>query len=807
MKNNKDYHFIGIGGIGMSALASILLDKENTISGSDIVDNNVIKSLTLRGLHFSLGHAEENISSQKTVVYSSGIQKENPEMQAAVDMSCPLLHRSQLLRELMQGYTTLAVTGTHGKTTVSALLVSVLKRANLDPTFAIGGLLDGENGRLGKGKYFVAEADESDGTFLNYHPFGAIVTNIEKEHMDYFRDEKTLHDAFGVFFSQVSSSDHLFYCGDDSHCRSLASGRGVSYGFSAGCALQISSFRQKGWTIFFDITFEGKKYSDIEVTLLGEMQALNAAAVFGLALRLGIAEEKIREALISYSGVKRRLEKKAEVHGVLFLDDYGHHPTEIKKTLCALREAIGERRLIVLFQPHRYTRVRDLFNEFATCFENADLVFVSDIYSAGEVPIENVTSQGLVEAMKAYATVPCSFLSREEYVPYLQGILRPHDVLVTIGAGDVTNFSVPLLAAFEKKPPRKYILGLIFGGRSPEHEISLRSARYVAESLNPEYYEVQFFGIDKKGLWIQGEEARVCLQERTEVISDRACSFLSPLIAKELERCDLFFPVLHGANGEDGTIQGFFEMMGKPYAGPDFRSCAIVMDKILTKKLLVGSGVPTSAFLFFSYTEWLKGKKRILSEIEAMLKYPLYVKPARLGSSIGISRVEEREKLEEAIFEAFRFDEMILVEEGVVGGRELEFAVMGSYRGHIDVPHPGEKCAESVLVNYEMKYGQNPVKTDIMPKIEAQALQRGKELAKEAYLAIGITCMSRVDCLLDPEGNYFFFEINSIPGLTKLSLFPKIWARDGVMGQDLVDRMVLIGLMRRRNQERHERIT
>lgn len=802
--SEKEYHFIGIGGIGMSALANILLERNIKVSGSDISDNTMVKKLMKRGASVFLGQSGKNITSQKKVVYSTDIKEENPEMQAAKDLNCPILHRSELLNELMQGYTTLGVTGTHGKTTVTSLLISILNQEKLDPSYAIGGLFEGENGHHGKGKYFVAEADESDGTFLKYHPFGAIVTNVEPEHMNYYKTEESLYSAFETFFSSVKSAKNLFYWGDDPYLSKLAKGKGFSYGFGKDCDLRLSNYRQKGWKIFFDIEFQGRKYGDIEAALIGKMHALNASAAFGLCLSLGISEEAIRSALRSFGGVKRRLEKKGEISKVLFLDDYAHHPTEVKKTLMALKEAVPERRLIVLFQPHRYSRLKDLMDDFATSFESADKVFVTETYAASEKAMPGVTSEKLVERIQKKGTVPVEFLSRDKYVEHLKTFLRPHDVVITMGAGDITNFSAPVLEILEKTPPKKYVLGLIFGGRSAEHEISLRSTRFVYESLNKDIYDVKLFGIDKKGYWVKDEEALFCLKEKTVVESEKALPLLSQDIVEALSGCEIFFPVLHGPNGEDGTIQGFFEMMAKPYAGPDFRSCAITMDKVLTKKVLLSSGVPTSKFLNFSYVEWLRDKEKILEEIESHLHFPLFIKPSRLGSSVGINRVDDKEALEEAILYAFRFDELILVEEGVLEARELEFAVMGNYKGYIDVPHPGEKLADGNVVDYEMKYGQNPVKADLNPSLEEKDLNKGKELAEKAYLAVGITGMSRVDCLLDKKGNFFFFEINAIPGLQKLSLFPKIWARDGVPGPELVDRMILLGLLRRRNQERHE---
>lgn len=797
------YHFIGIGGIGMSALARVLLEKNAKVTGSDLSLSATVVELKKKGAMINIGQTQDAIDPNAIIVYSSDIRKDNPEYKRAEELKCQMLHRSELLHALTRGYKSLCVAGTHGKTTTTSLLLTVLINAGKDPSFAVGGIVPGlSNGKTGNGEHFVLEADESDGSFLNYDPFGAIITNVEPEHMSHYKTEERLHEAFKSFIGKVNSKKHLFYCSDDPILKKM--GQGTSYGFGKEAMLFISNFEQKGWLISFDIDFEGTKYESIEVPLIGKHNALNAAAVFGLCLALGLNESAIRECFKAFTGVKRRLEKKGEFRQVLLVDDYAHHPTEINVTLKALRQAVSTRKIVALVQPHRYTRVAEHLEEFAKAFDFADEVLITDIYSAREYPIQGIDSQVLIEKIKINSTVLTTYIPRDKCIEYLKETLRPHDVLVTLGAGDITSIHGDLIKEFETLPPRKYVLGLIFGGRSCEHEISFRSARFVQESLDKELYDIKYFGIDKKGNWIVGEAAEKILKEETFIAENAGGkSVLSQEVSSALHECEIFFPVLHGPFGEDGTIQGFFEMLSKPYAGPDFRSAAITMDKVLTKKLLIAGAVPTPPFVSFSYWQWREKEEDIVNDIEK-LNYPLFVKPARVGSSVGVSKVSRIVDLKKAIAFAFRYDSYVLVEEGQVDARELEFAVLGSaIEKRVSVPHPAEKCAGGEFVDYEKKYSSNPVKTEVNPKIEEEVLQKGKKLARAAYEAIGITGMSRVDCLLKPNGEYNFFEVNSIPGLTKLSLFPKIWQREGLDGKALMDCLVIEALHRICEQKRH----
>ncbi|MFZ0564636.1 MAG: UDP-N-acetylmuramate--L-alanine ligase [Chlamydiales bacterium] len=797
---HKKYHFIGIGGIGMSALAHIMLDKKCLVSGSDLSSNRQIQILQKKGAAVQKGHSAKNISPYDTIVYSSSIREGNPEYQTALSFNCPVLHRSELLAKLIQGYQSFAVTGAHGKTITSALLTHILSEGGLDPSFAIGGVVEGINGKEGKGTHFVLEADESDGTFLSYHPESAIITNVEAEHMDYYKTNASLYAAFQTFFSQVKRPEWLFYCGDDSILEKISQGKGVSYGFSAHCQLQLSNYRQIGWRIFFDIHFENKYFREIEVALTGSYNALNAAAVFGLALRLGVEEGAIRKALANFPGVARHLQKRGEAQSILFLDDYGHHTTEIKVTLRGIKEAIEERRLVVVFQPHRYTRTRDQLQEYGKAFEWADLVYVTDIYAASEQPIEGVTAESVVEAIRAESTVDVGYLPRENWVKTLKETLRPHDVLLTLGAGDITYLHDELGDFISPK----FKVGLIFGGSSCEHEISVKSSRFVADSLNRDLYEIRYFGIDKRGAWVAGKEADHLLRNENHVSSSNSRSPIDPEIAKEMEECDLFFPVVHGTHGEDGTLQGFFEILGKPYVGPDCRSAAIAMDKVITKRLVSANGILTPKDLTFGPVEWLRDQAALLDEIEKNLTFPLFVKPVHLGSSVGVCKVKEKSGLSQAIDKVFHYDNQVMVEEGKENCRELEFAVIGNTLGHTVLsPSPGEKLSGGEFVDYEKKYGKEAISTTVHPNLDPELLREGQKLARRAYLAIGCSGMARVDFLLDSNDRFWFFEMNTIPGMQPLSLFPRIWQREGMSGEKLLDQLVVLALHRKRQQKRH----
>lgn len=455
---SEHYHFIGIGGIGMSGLARILLERGMSVSGSDIAMSYTVEGLMKMGAKIYKGHSADIIAPHMKVVYSSDISPSNPEYQEAIKLGCSLWHRSDLLAHLIEGSQSFAVAGTHGKTTTTALLAAVFMEAGLDPSFAVGGMLPQfqSNARSGKGRVFILEADESDRTFLKYFPTGAIVTNIDGDHLNaYEGSQSKLIHAFEQFMSQVSSSEHLFWCGDDPLLTQF-SHAGYSYGFSSHCHWRIESFRQEGFRIWIDIKGGGQTYSEVEVVLTGRHNALNALAVFGLARTIGIPESMIRQALRSFKGVMRRCEKKGEVQGVLFLDDYAHHPTEIEVTLTAIRQAIGSRRLIAVFQPHRYSRTKDCLGLYGPIFDQADHVILTDIFAAGETPIPGLSHENILDELKQKSHSSIRYVPRKEISHYLAQMIQPQDVVVTLGAGDITKLGpevIEILAAVDAKKP------------------------------------------------------------------------------------------------------------------------------------------------------------------------------------------------------------------------------------------------------------------------------------------------------------------------------------------------------------------
>jgi UDP-N-acetylmuramate--alanine ligase len=697
----------------------------------------------------------------------------------------------------MKDQKVLAVAGTHGKTTTSSLLTYVMRHAKKDPTFVVGGILANfqTNAEHGTGEYFVAEADESDGTFLKYSSFGAIVTNIDRDHMNYFKTEEVLIQSFKNFFDKVISRRHLLWCNDDPHLREI-NPAGINYGFSEDSQARISNFRQHGWHIVYDLTYFGTHYPDIEVALTGRHNALNSCAVFVLALTLDLEEADIRQALKTFKGVGRRTEKKGEKQGIQFIDDYGHHPTEIGATLKAIKKAIGDKRLVAIFQPHRYTRTQECMGTFGPAFHDADLVVITDIYSAGETPIFGISTQSVMKEIEE--VTECVYIPRNEIPKKLHELLYPHDVVVTVGAGDVTKISKETLEHFEKKHPHKLKVGLICGGRSNEHEVSLSSVRNIHYQLKEEYYKVELFGITKKGAWITGNDtfSRLELLAKESNEKDDIPKITQEIIKKLLE-CDIIFPVLHGPFGEDGTLQGFLETLGMPYVGCDHRSAAICMDKAMTKRLMQLNDIPTLPFVSFNQFKWQQSRDEILTEIKQKLTYPVFVKPLHLGSSMGVIRVNQPDDLTPAINKAFKVDSELLVENGVVNPREIEFSLLGNDR--IQAFPPGEVHSEGSIYTYDSKYGPQAITTSPKaPNLTPEQVKEGMKWARAAYVAVGGQGMARVDFFLDGNGHWWLNEINPIPGFTNTSLYPKMCEVNGLAQSELMDQLIILGFQRHR---------
>lgn len=443
---NKHYYFIGIGGIGMSGLALIALEKGAMVSGSDVVQSCITSGLQKKGAKIFIGHKKEQIPLDAVVVYSSAISSDNSEFMFAKSHKLSILHRSDLLALIMQPQEALLVTGTHGKTTSSSLLAHTLLEKEMQPSFAIGGFIRGSNTNAGygKGRYFIAEADESDGSFLKYTPFGAIITNIDHDHLDYWQTMNGLVKGFQKFIDSIISWEHFFWHGDNPWLSKMVT-KGHSYGFHKKNALLIESHRQDKWRNIFTICFENKRYKEIEIPIIGRHNILNASAVFGLCLKLGMMEEKIRSAFMSFKGINRRLEYKGEAKGVIFYDDYAHHPAEVLTTLRAIKNAVGSARIVLAFQPHRYSRTLACLNGFGTAFEVADIVVITDIYAAGEAPVKEIDEGLLLRKINKEIKRPAYYFSRSKLSCQLVKILQTGDYLITMGAGDISSLSYDVM--------------------------------------------------------------------------------------------------------------------------------------------------------------------------------------------------------------------------------------------------------------------------------------------------------------------------------------------------------------------------
>jgi len=436
-------HFVGIGGIGMSGIAELLINLGYKVSGSDLKGSDLTQRLRRLGGIIYEGHAEQQIEGADVVVFSSAVRPDNPEVTGARKVSIPVIPRAEMLAELMRLKYSVAVAGAHGKTTTTSLVTSVLAAGGLDPTVVIGGKLKGigSNAVLGKGDFIVAEADESDGSFLKMSPTIAVVTNIDREHLDHYKDLNAIKEAFLSFIHRIPFYGLAILCLDNEPIQSLIPRIGkrfATYGMSVQADFQAKDVYFEGLKSNFLVFFKERELGRMVLNLPGIHNVSNALAAVGVGMELGIGFEKIREALASVQGVQRRLEIKGEVRGITVVDDYGHHPTEIKTTLDAVKQSWPGRRTVVVFQPHRYTRTRALFEEFTRAFYQSDILLVVPIYAASEPEIEGVSGRILSEGIQAHGHKEVHYVKDLEIVPeVLEGILQSGDLLLTLGAGDV----------------------------------------------------------------------------------------------------------------------------------------------------------------------------------------------------------------------------------------------------------------------------------------------------------------------------------------------------------------------------------
>jgi UDP-N-acetylmuramate--alanine ligase len=446
----KNIHFVGIGGIGMSGIAEVLLNLGYHISGSDTKETEVTRRLRSLGCEISYGHRKENLKQADVVVTSSAIRQGNPEVEAAEERLVPVIPRAEMLAELMRMKIGIAIAGTHGKTTTTSLIATVLAAGGLDPTVVIGGRLNsiGSNARLGQGEFLVAEADESDGSFLKLMPTIAVVTNIDPEHLDYYKGIDEIKETFLCFLDKIPFFGLAVLCLDHPNIQSLlpkVKKRFTTYGLTTQADFQAKEIVFEGLSTSFDVVHQHQEIGRLRLRMPGLHNVYNALATLATAFELDIPFNVVQEALRDFSGIQRRFQIKGEKKGILVVDDYGHHPVEIMATLKAARTGWGKR-IIVVFQPHRYTRTQALFKDFLTAFYDADILILTDIYPAGEDRIEGVEARDLFEGLREYGHKNVTYLAdKKEIVEHLLRIIATGDLVITLGAGDIWQVSDELV--------------------------------------------------------------------------------------------------------------------------------------------------------------------------------------------------------------------------------------------------------------------------------------------------------------------------------------------------------------------------
>jgi len=449
-------HFVGIGGIGMSGIAEVLCNLGYTVQGSDASDNANVARLREKGATVSIGHRAENIAGADVVVVSTAIKRDNPELMAARAQRIPVVRRAEMLAELMRLKSCVAIAGTHGKTTTTSMVAALLDAGGLDPTVINGGIINayGTNARLGAGDWMVVEADESDGTFLKLPTDVAIVTNVDPEHLDHFKTFEAVQDAFRAFVENVPFYGFAVMCIDHPVVQSIVGKiedrRIITYGTNPQADARLVDLTPTGVGSHFKVVFRDRKsgaiheISDIVLPMPGRHNASNATAAIAVARELGLSDDAIRKAIAGFGGVKRRFTRTGEWNGITVIDDYGHHPVEIAAVLKAARESTNGR-IIAVVQPHRYTRLQSLFEEFCTCFNDADAVVVAEVYPAGEAPIEGIDRDHFVLGLRTHGhrdVVPLP--KAADLAGIIKGLAKPGDLVVCLGAGNITQWAYAL---------------------------------------------------------------------------------------------------------------------------------------------------------------------------------------------------------------------------------------------------------------------------------------------------------------------------------------------------------------------------
>lgn len=776
MRRVRHIHFVGIGGAGMGGIAEVLANEGYQISGSDLAPNPVTQQLSQLGATIYFNHRPENVRDASVVVVSSAISADNPEIVAAHEARIPVIRRAEMLAELMRFRHGIAIAGTHGKTTTTAMVSSIYAEAGLDPTFVNGGLVKaaGVHARLGHSRYLIAEADESDASFLHLQPMVAIVTNIEADHMDtYHGDFENLKQTFINFLHNLPFYGRAVMCVDDPVIRELLPrvGRQITtYGFSDDADVRVEDYRQVGAQGHFRLVRQDKAILQVTLNAPGRHNALNAAAAVAVATEEGIDDRAILRALESFQGTGRRFDflgefPLAEVNGkpgsAMLIDDYGHHPTEVDATIKAARAGWPDKNLVMVFQPHRYTRTRDLYDDFANVLTQVDALLMLDVYPAGEAPIPGADSRSLCRTIRGRGKVdPILVPDSTQAAEMLASVLTGNDLVLVQGAGNIGKIArhlaeIKLIPQKRRRSAMVDKIAVLFGGTSAEREVSLNSGAAVLAGL-------------REG----GVDAHPVDPRDVDITQLKKQGFKKAFIA------------LHGRGGEDGTLQGLLELIQLPYTGSGVMASAISMDKLRSKWLWQGAGLPVAPWVALTRAQFAAGLSTDVEQQIAALGLPVIIKPSREGSSVGMSKVSESCDLASALALAFQHDDEVLVEKWL-SGPEFTVAIVGE-----EILPSIRIQAAGTFYDYEAKYLSDETQY-FCPGFEDPARESAiQNLVLKAWNVLGCKGWGRIDVMLDSDGQFYLLEANTSPGMTSHSLVPMAARQAGMSFSQLVVRIL-----------------
>lgn len=731
LEQARRFHLAGIGGAGMSALAKMLVHRGHAVAGSDASEGPALNALRDAGVQVRLGHSGEGLQEGDALVLSDAIGLEaSPEVQRAAELDVPLYRRSQVLAWLLRDKQCICVAGTHGKTTTTGMIGAGLLAAEVSPTIVVGAEVPAWGGSVveGEGRWAVIEACEAYDSLRDFNPYIVVLTNLEFDHSDFHASFEALVERFENFVGRIAHGGTLVFNGEDPDARQVAD-------------------RFPGSKIDFS-----RMSLPFEPILPGEHNRANARAALAACELVTSDEARVREGIAGFAGAGRRLQELATVHGITIVDDYAHHPTEIAASLQALREKYPGRRLVLAYQPHLYSRTEQLLNQFASTLDGADFVVLTDIYPAREAPIPGISSARIAEQLQR----------PNRYVPSRRLVARAlareavtGDVVVTMGAGNIEEVATELPAEIERQlrlASGQLRVAVIFGGVSAEREVSIISGAAVARALEAKGHTVQ--RIDAGDRLLQGDAAWL----------------------RSADRPDAAFLAIHGSLAEDGALQGYLELAGIPYTGSSILASALAFDKLAAKRLFEEHGIPVACGI---------AVRDLNDPMLASMGMPVVVKPARQGSTVGLSFVRDAASLPLAVARALNYDSVVLVEEMIEGTEISVPVVVDRALLPVEIVSPPEQGYD-----FAAKYTPGVTQKVCPSGLAIELQERAQTLALRCHVALGCEGATRTDMIVTEGGEIVVLELNTLPGMTPTSLLATSAAAMGVSFEELSELML-----------------